>query len=327
MKSHTYEFSPSDLLPLLVSPLLVVAGFALAMHGGARMGLLPAPRPTLDTDRTILIHQADASRQSNAASLLLLGDSSCLMNVAARQLTAELRQTVLNLGTLSYLDADAHGRLLREYAAANPGRLRTVVLLMHPEALRRTGAESFHLAIFTNYLAGTDHHRRESVTGQFNAWSGLDICQGRLVARFRQTPLAGRLGRQHGFSRDLEKFLTWSQGSLPELDSAPLVGSAEYRLAASLENGARQFKAALPPGVKLFVGLTPVPEQLAGRDFAVTHAEILRRWGAWLGADAVLTNLPATLPNENFARSTHLRPQAVPDYTTALAKSLAGQID
>ena len=117
------------------------------------------------------------------------------------------------------------------------------------------------------------------------------------------------------------------QGSLPELDSAPLVGSAEYRLAASLENGARQFKAALPPGVKLFVGLTPVPEQLAGRDFASTHAEILRLWGAWLGADALLTNLPATLPNDQFARSTHLKPQAVPDYTTALANSLAGQTD
>ena len=68
-------------------------------------------------------------------------------------------------------------------------------------------------------------------------------------------------------------------------------------------------------------------KQLAGRDFAATHAEILQRWGDWLGADALLTNLPATLPNDRFARSTHLRPEAVSAYTSALANSLARQLE
>jgi len=32
--------------------------FAVVMQAGARLGVLPAPRPALDVDRTILIHQA-----------------------------------------------------------------------------------------------------------------------------------------------------------------------------------------------------------------------------------------------------------------------------
>lgn len=113
-------------------------------------------------------------------------------------------------------------------------------------------------------------------------------------------------------------------GSLRELDSTPLTGSAEYRLSPSLETVAREFKAAMPPGVRLLVGLTPVPEQFAGAKYPEVHQTILQQWSGWLGADAVL-DLPPTLPDENFARTTHLKPEAVADYTAALAKSLERQ--
>ena len=80
MKSHTYEFKSRDLATLLVWPLVPVALFALLMHGGSGLRLLPSPRPTLDTDRTIVIHQAEASRAPRETEILLLGDSSCLMS-------------------------------------------------------------------------------------------------------------------------------------------------------------------------------------------------------------------------------------------------------
>src|SRR6478735_375432 len=77
MKSHTCEFTPRDLLRLVGWPLVPLALCAVVFHLGARSNLLPAPRPALDTERTILIHQADAARQPREAELLLLGDSSC----------------------------------------------------------------------------------------------------------------------------------------------------------------------------------------------------------------------------------------------------------
>src|SRR6266496_1442473 len=156
MKSHTGEFTINDLVQVVGGPLAVLAIFAALMHGGVASKLLPAPRPTLDTERTILLHQAEASRAPHDAGILLVGDSSCLMDVSARHLGERLGRPVLNLGTFSFLDLNAHALLLREYARANPGRLHAVVLLMHPEGLRRVGSEGYYLRVLTNFWNGDD---------------------------------------------------------------------------------------------------------------------------------------------------------------------------
>src|SRR5512139_2493057 len=99
MRSHVHEYSPVDLLRVLAWPLVPVAVFAAAMHLGTWARLWPAPRPALDVDRTVLIHQAEVARSAQDAEIVLLGDSSCLMDVSARQLAEELGRPVLNLGT------------------------------------------------------------------------------------------------------------------------------------------------------------------------------------------------------------------------------------
>src|SRR5881397_1860673 len=101
MKSHLYQFQRKDLLQFIGGPVAALVVFALLLHGGAAVGLLPAPRPALDTERTILLHQAQASRAPHNAEILLIGDSSCLMDVSARQLSEQLGRPALNLGTFS----------------------------------------------------------------------------------------------------------------------------------------------------------------------------------------------------------------------------------
>lgn len=322
MKSHTCEFELKDLLRLAGGPLVPVALFALLMHGGARLHLLPKPRPTLDTDRTILIHQTESSRAPSDAQVLLIGDSSCLMDVSANELSTRLGRPVLNLGTVSYLDPAAYALLLRQFAAANPGRLRAVILLMHPEALRRAGSESYQLNVLTNFLAARDHFRTETIEGRISCLLGVDTFAGRVLSRVRPTPLGGAYGRRFGFSDDLERFMTTNNGSAVELESVPLTGSAEYRLSPALEKAAKAFKAAMPPEARLLVGLTPVPEGFAGAGFPPQQCELLTQWGDWLGADALLDDLPATLPDGQFARTTHLKPSAVSAYTEALARAM-----
>lgn len=322
MKSHVCEFAQKDLLRLAGLPLLPLALFALAMHVGARSHLLPAPRPTLDTERTILVHQARASRVSQDAEVLLLGDSSCLMNISARQLTEQLGRPALNLGTFSFLDLNAHALLLREHARANPGRLRAVVLLMHPESLRRLGAEAYYLAALTNYLSGLDHCQTDTAAGQASCLLGVDIFQGRIYSRALPIPLPGAYGRRYGFTRDLEDFLTRERGSAIDPDSKSLEGSAEYRLAPSLERASKNFRAAVPPGVKLLVGISPAPEHFAGPRYPQLHADLLRQWSQWLQADAALTNLPPALPDDSFVRTTHLKESVIPRYTDQLAAAL-----
>ena len=326
MKSHVCEFESKQLLWLVGGPVLIPVLFAVLMQGGVWLGWLPSPRPALDTDRTILIHQAEASRQPQAAEVLFLGDSSCLMNLSARQLSTALGRPVLNLGNLSFLDAAAQAILLREFATANPGRLKAVVLMMHPEALRRPGSEDYQLDALTRFLAGEDQKRAESVAGRVSAALGVEVFKGRILARVLPAPLHGAYGRFYGFSADLEKFMAKNLGSAVDPDVVPLTGSAEYRLSPALEKAARQFKTAVPPGVKLLVALTPVPEKFAGESFRARQSELLRQWSEWLSADALLSDLPATLPDEQFARTTHLRPEAVRVYTEMLAASLRRQL-
>ncbi len=62
----------------------------------------------------------------------------------------------------------------------------------------------------------------------------------------------------------------------------------------------------LPPGAKLAVGITPVPEGHADSSYISKHRELLVEWNTWLQADVMLTDLPARLPDGLFASRTHL---------------------
>jgi hypothetical protein len=321
MKSHTCEFTRRDLLWLAGSPLVPLVLFTAFLHLSAR-GILPPPRPTLDTERTILIHQAESARRSHNAEILLVGDSSCLMDVSARQLSEQLGRPALNLGTFSYLDVNAHALLLREYVRANPGRLRAVVLMMNAESLRRIGSEPYYLRVLTDFWEGRDQSRTETAEGRISSFVGTDIFKGRLYSRALPVPLDGAYGRRYGFNRDLENFMTREHGSAIDPKEQPFAGNAEYRLSPTLERASGAFKAAVPPGAQLLVGITPLPERFAGAQYPQLHTAMLKQWSDWLGADAALNDLPPTLPEESFVRTTHLKEAAVPVYTGKVAAAL-----
>src|SRR5688572_31516212 len=124
MRSHTYDFVPGDIPRLLVPTLAIVALAAGLLHAATHLHWLPRPRPTLDVDRTIVIHKIEASGSRDDAEVLLMGDSSCLMDISATKLSSEIGRPTLNHGTLSYLDLNAHATLLRRFVAANPNQLQ-----------------------------------------------------------------------------------------------------------------------------------------------------------------------------------------------------------
>ncbi len=320
MKSHSTEFDLRDLARTVAAPVATAATLVLLLHLAARAGALPSPRPTLDTDRTILVHQVDAARREPAADVVLIGDSSCLMDVSAAHLGARLQQSALNLGTLSYLDPAAYGRLLSEFTRRHAPK--EIVLLMHPEALRRSESEAHHRLVLDHYLDGIDDSRPGSAQDAFNTWAGVTLVQGRLLARWLPTPLRGVYGAYYGFSRDLEVFMTRQRGSAVDPGHEKIAGPAEYRLASTLERHSQALRAAVPPTCRLRVGLTPIPAGIAPPDFERQRNTLLEEWSRWLGPVTLLTNLPATLPNDAFARTTHLRPSAVTNYTEVLAAAL-----
>jgi hypothetical protein len=272
-------------------------------------------------DRTILIHKIEASKSQSDAQIVLIGDSSCLMDVAAGQLTEQLQRPVLNLGTLSYVDLSSHAALLRQFVRANPNQVKAVVLLMHPQALRLPAPEDYHMKFLDRYLAGEDPPHPPN-TARVSEILGLEIFRSRVLARVRPSPLPGRFGQRYGFTSDLERYLAGHRGSLVDPDPQTFEGNAEYRLALQLESVSRTLRAAVPQGTKLCVGITPVPAGFAGLEFPALRDQMLRQWSDWLRAEVSLIELPATLPDQLFAKTTHLNEPSVTDYTRLLGEAL-----
>ena len=299
----------------------MVAAGAVLLHGLTAMNAFPPPRPTLDVDRTIIIHKAEASGLRDTAKVVLLGDSSCLIDVSATQLGEAIGDPVLNLGTLSYLDLNAHTILLKRFVSANPGQLEAVVLLLHPDALRRHSPETYHVAVLDQFLAGKDQITKRNAS----YWLGLEFFRGRVLSRLLPAPLPKAYGRRYGFSSDLEAHLNRERGSAVDPDPKDFQGNPEYRLAPQLEIRSRALKAVVPTGAKLLVGITPVPAGFAPPNYAELHRELLSRWSQWLSADA-LADLPPTLPDELFAKTTHLNERGAAEYTALLARTLSRRL-
>jgi hypothetical protein len=326
MQSHRYEFSAKDLAARVALPVLPLAVFAVLMHGGAALGLLPEPRPTLDTDRTIVLHQAEASRQRHSAELVCIGDSSCLMDVSARELENTLHIGALNLGTLSYLDLRSFANILQHYVAANPHRLRTVVALLHPESLRRAAPIQSHVERLNDF-----YERRDPCEGdgaELMCLLGIETFRGRIFAR---TPvcLSGSLGDAYGFTTDLWNWMSLENGSLVapgRFIARAGQGNAEYQLSKSLDSASRDFKATVPPNARVIIGITPSPRSFVRADHAQRCQAMLAQWAEWMGADATLTNLPSTLPDDMFASTTHLNETGARMFTEVLARELRNQL-
>lgn len=301
--------------------------FATVLHLGARLRFLPSPRPALDMDRTILIHQAEAGCRLQDAEIVLIGDSSCMMDVNALELGRALRQKVLNLGTLSYLDLPAFAQMLRRYSAANPERLRAVVLLCHPEFLRRREAVPAQAQALKSFFDGEDAGSTSTWREQLNWWLGVDIFRGRILSRLVPVPLPRDFARFYGFSTwELARYLSEHRGSAVDPRTfvpQPGLGNAEYRLAARLELDSAAFREAVPRGVSLLVAITPAPKSFVPPGHDQRQLVMLNEWGRWLRTDGVLTNLPPSMPDEDFATATHLNGKGAHAYTEMLARELA----
>jgi len=326
LKSHEYQLSDVALRQWAGGILVPVVVLAVLLRAGALMGLLPAPRPALDVERTVLTHQAAIAQAPNPADVLFIGDSSCLMDLRARLLEASYggKHRSQNLGTFMYLGMEGYATLLRNYAASNPGRVKTVVILVHPQMLRGAQPSAEYLGFLSDFYSKADHPLDTSIKGQVSAVLGLHIFEGRVLGRL-PVPLAGEFGRYYGFNRNLWDHLDQQRGSAIDPHSykpAPGEGTADYRLALSLEPGCRDLAAAIPPGARLAIGLAPVPRSFAPPGYPARWQRLLAGWAEWMRPDALLTTLPAVMADDRFASPTHLNEKGAIEYTDQLLRAL-----
>lgn len=323
MRSHVYSFSVRQCLASIGAPLVGLMAAAIVIRTLFAVGLLPDPRPQRDMDHVVLGHRIQSSRQP--ASVILVGDSSCLTGVSARQLSGELGMPVVNLGSVSTLGLDDFGRLAAEAMAS--GVPHAVVLLVHPAFLRRPGPDPQMVALL-EWLRRPEGRSPASRgwTGYASWWLGLDAFRDRVEPWVRPEVMPGAFGVRYGFSRDLLGAMDADGGGVEDpgrFNPGAAVPLPPLELSPRLEAAASRFGGQFPTTVTVAVGITPVPESLADPGEAARHRRALEALAGWLGPQVVpLEDLPAVLPDGDFASATHLNGAGREAFTTRLAAAL-----
>jgi hypothetical protein len=329
MKGLECHFTVRDTLRCLLPTAIAFLCLVLLLRLSHRLGFLPVPPVALDPDTTVLAHQARASRSRDPARILLLGDSTCLVGVDALALSQQIpsHPRVLSLALFIWLDLNAYAEALSNFAAANPGQVRAVVLLVVPHKLAQAGSQPGPMNQWRQFLHDDARSDGESDCQPWQSACGARLLRQRWLSRLMATPLGGDGASVLGFSSQIDAFMTEHRGSLIDLGPsfsrrrAPRL--SEPHLAPEFETESRAFRAKVPPGAKLFLGLTPGVTGFSAPASREDRDELLRQWNRWMQADGLLTNLPPTLPKVCFSTTAHLNPIGQKRFTAALARELA----
>lgn len=326
MKSHQYDHSVADFLIPTLAPWLGVALLAILVWLAAP--LLPAPQAHLDLDRTVISHQILSSKSSQAADLILIGDSSCLMNIDALQLEEETGLKTHNFGMLSFLDMPTFGLSAKNHAEKSSSPAKKVLVIVHPEFLRRSSPSRAHIEYARSVQLDKDYFY--SVIAP---WKSVDYLSGAWIVRNRfigrlPNPLSGPFREYFGFTSCMTAYMDEHHGSAVDpgkLTEEDLKGNVEYRISDYQRMGAERFQEMCGEEVEIWIGISPIPQSLVESSYSEKLSALLDEWSALLGADHVLP-LPSAFADENFANKTHLTPDAMSDYTEKLGALIRARI-
>jgi len=237
------------------------------------------------------------------------------MGVHATRLSEGLGRDCINLGTLSFLDLPDYAYILDHYIRTNPGKVKTVILLCHPEALRRHGPKQ----VYVEFLKATyDERDYRPLDRRFeylvNAL-GLYAFRDRVITRILPTPLPGAYGHFYGFTWDLYDYMSDNHGSIIDPTRRPFKGDPDYTVSSHVKTVSRIFKEVVPDDSKFIIGITPVPQSHVPAEFQEKRNELLQTWAQAIEPDHALLELPAFLPDDAFSTVTHLNENGAKVYT------------
>lgn len=301
----------------------LLAGSAL-LHGLYRCGVL-SPWPLLDMDRTILWQKIELADRGEPADLLLFGDSSCLMDVDARALgAAQGGVRVLNFGTVSHLSLASQMALLDRYLQHATTTPRRVVLLLHPDALRREEAVPAVESVFAAMQAGQVWREGRGLRARLDHVLGVDLLRQTLQARVLPVPILKGQGQRYGFTAQVREALRARDGSLTATGRyqwAAGQGRAVYRVAKSVQRDSAAWAARVPGEVQLAIGLSPLPESFAPTGYPEVARELPRAWADSFGRPVTVLELPPVLPDAQMADRLHANAEGQRAFTACLAEA------
>ena len=328
MKSHQCLFGLRDLARLALPTLLVLAGLSAGLRIGHKLGWLPAVPISLDPETMVLAHQSLASHTGPPAEVIVTGDSTCLLGVDGLELSRALpgQARALNLALYIGLDLGVYGAVVSDFAAAHPGRVRVVVLLLTPTKLAGTATSEQGKAMWRQIQAAERSGEPPGKSAQGTDWLGAQLLREHVLSHWLATPLHGSGAAFFGFASEVDAYMGEHYGSplsFGTFKALPGAARSEWTLVPEFEAETRAFRAQIPAGVKLCVGLTPGAAGASAPGEVPRRRALLEEWNRWMNADVLLTNLPPALPDVFFSGGGHMNAAGQKRFTHLLARELA----
>ncbi len=273
-------------------------------------------------EESMVYHKMDyALRSSEANDVIVLGDSSGLMDVDSLQLGKATGLRVYNLSTMGWLHADGHLDILKNYLAHHP-KPKLIVYTVLPKEVQadNSGSEPFKDRFIWAY--GIDLKKEHG----FKRWP----LEFRLREEFRT--LAGMVigGRKRYFKSELVPGLTHDQfgeilakrRGFYSLTAKKLAPYEVDVLRVSDTSAIRLRRLALyaqENRILLLIRLGPIPRQKSSKD--------QREFSGWFDRfqgefkSTVLVDKPLILEYDlnRFSDASHLNPAGTARFTAAIA--------
>jgi len=312
MRSSISSFEVARLVVLVAGPTALIA---LVLVGAAELWWRADPCVAADDIEGVVVEeQLVRARAAPPADVLILGDSSALMDVDPKYLGELLNARVESLATVAFVGPTGWARMLELYATVH--RAPTILLLVHGIALNieestyvRRGLERWTLVDEPPRLQTPQGARRQ-------IW-----CE--LLAPALGVPLPGRYGVSYGTAKALRARVR-EHGSLVDPNPPPPAVETPYRYEISSAFSARLPRLAevvhkAAPERALLV-LTPLPSDHSDAETQRSRLEAARTVSTALGLDYL--DVKPTMNPVDHATVTHLTAKGRQRYTEHLAAAL-----
>lgn len=326
-QSHQTQFGLVDITRVTGPTLLALIGVIILLHGLDRLDWAPKPRPLQTMDEVVFEHRRSVAR-SSTADVLIIGDSSSAIDVEAPLLESLLpgASDVANQGLLMGLPLPLYAEPAAGIVSRRTPHPTHVVLLLTPRFLTREISSPYHVRLWRQL----EDQRNVTDDQNYPVWTSLEIARERLVIPMLPWSTHGRAGVFLPYVRISQDHIVEHQGSRYDVgwyNPPPGERLNDWTIRPVYLQEARRMREVLEEDAVLYVGLTPLPESAVAPGFKPLRDQMLLQLNASLGADVVLTNLPATLPNGFCATEVHLNRRGAAYYTGLLAGELIPHLD
>lgn len=330
MASSTSSSDPPPLVPgvaglrasialvaRIAGPTVLLAALAVGA-AEAWFRLDPSEGPT-DLESIVLQAQQARARTIPAADLLIVGDSSGLMDIDAAALAERLGRRVESLAIIGFAGPRGFAALLREYTARV--RPSTVVLVMHGESLNLQEATFTDLGLEEQAVSGG--RRRPAPPG---VGARRQLFES-LVAPFVDFPLPGAYGTYYGMPAELRRRLESGHGSLVDPSYSWTTGQRvdyAFTLTDAVRGRLSSVNDAITFPAALHVVVSPLPQSTINAGTIPSRERTSAQVLAALGPRWHPLDTPIALDDSLFATLTHLNADGRRAFTDQLAIALAG---